>query len=143
MNQKTYIHDFDNYLYLYTIKYQRLNKIELEYKLTVISSIKNNKMTRVEVMVKGTVNGIDHIYWGDEGGTLEFYMVRNTLKVYLGDKFKVYNHPTNDTFILENDDDDEGCDYSYDIIEMIEPIYDNLYSFEGNCYLSFIVNNVE
>ena len=37
-------------------------------------------MTRFEVMVIGTANGIDHIYWGDEVGTPEFYMVWNTLK---------------------------------------------------------------
>ena len=94
-----------------------------------------------EVMViMNDADGIDYTYWGDETGTAEFYIVTRTLRAYLGDNFKVYTHPTNDTFIIENDD--EGCDYSYDIIEMIESIYDNAYSF-GNKHLSFIVDNVE
>ncbi len=52
-------------------------------------------------MVIGTYNGIDDIYWGDEVGTPEFYMVERTLMAYLGDNYKVYNHDTNATFIVE------------------------------------------
>ena len=71
---------------------------------------------------------LETIYWSDEVGTAEFYIVERTLKAYLGDNISVYNHPTNATFIVEKDDDDEGCDFSDDIIEMIESIYDNAYS---------------
>ena len=65
---------------------------------------------------------------------------------YLGDNFKVYNYPTNETFIVENDNDDKGCEWSYYIIKFIESIYDNaqlIYTCEGKMHLSFIVDNVK
>lgn len=62
---------------------------------------------------------------GDEIGTAEFYTVEHTIMSYLGDNFKVYNYPTNETFIVENDNDDKGCEWSYYIIKFIESIYDN------------------
>ncbi len=85
------------------------------------------------IVIMNDADGIDYTYWGDETGTLEFYMVWNTLKAYLGDNFKVYTHPTNDTFIVENDDDDEGCDYSYDIIKFIESFMPMLILFKVKC----------
>jgi hypothetical protein len=101
-----------------------------------------NKMMVIEVMVIMTdADGKEHTYWGGETGTPEFYTVTDTLKAYLGKNVWIYHHPTNDTFIIENNDD--GCDNSDDYIEIIESIYDNAYSYERNKHLSFEILNVE
>ena len=99
-------------------------------------------MTIIEVMVLMTDDeGKKYTYWGGETGTNEFYMVKYTLESYLGDKLLIYNHPNNDTFIIE--DDDEGCDNSYDYVKIIESIYDNTQSYECRDYLSFDILNME
>jgi hypothetical protein len=99
-------------------------------------------MTVIEIMViMYDADGKEHTYWGGETGTAEFYIVTNTLEAYLGDKIKIYNHDNNDTFVIENDD--EGCDNSYDYIEIIESIYDNAYSYKCNKHLCFEILNVE
>jgi len=88
-------------------------------------------MTSIEVMVIMTdADGKEHTYWGGETGTPEFYTVTHTLKAYLNDNVLIYNHPTNDTFIIE------GCDISYDI-KTIESIYENAYSYNCNKHLRF------
>ena len=99
-------------------------------------------MTVIEIMViMHDADGIEHTYWGGETGTAEFYTVTNTLEAYLGDKIKIYCHGNNDTFVIENDD--EGCDNSYDYIEIIESIYDNAYSYKNNKHLCFEILNIE
>ena len=99
-------------------------------------------MTVLEVMVIMTdADGNEHTYWGDETGTPKFYIIKDTLEAYLGDTVWIYNHPTNDTFIIENND--EGCDNSYDYIEIIETIYENAYSYECRNHLCFEILNVE
>ena len=99
-------------------------------------------MTIIEVMViMYDINGKEHTYWGGETGTPEFYTVRDTLQAYLGEQVWLYHHPNNDTFVIK--DDDEGCDNSYDYIEIIETIYENAYSYEGRRYLSFEILDVE
>jgi hypothetical protein len=99
-------------------------------------------MTVIEVMVIMTdANGNEHTYWGNEPGTPEFYTIRDTLEAYLGDNILIYNHPTNDTFIIENTD--EGCDNSYDYLEILDSIYENAYSYECSKHLSFEILNVE
>jgi len=99
-------------------------------------------MTLIEVMViMIDSNRKEHTYWGGDTGTPEFYIVTDTLEAYLGNCVSVYHHPTNDTFIVENND--EGCDNSYDYIEIIESIYDNAYSFQCNKYLCFEILYME
>ena len=99
-------------------------------------------MTTIELMVIMTdANGKEHTYWGGETGTPEFYTVYDTLQAYLGENVLIYHHHTNDTFVIENDD--EGCDNSYDYIEIIESIYENAHSFECRKHLSFEILNVE
>ena len=99
-------------------------------------------MTIIEVMVIMTDDeGKKYTYWGGETGTNEFYMVKYTLEAYLGDKLLIYHHPNNDTFIIE--DEDEGCDNSYDYVKIIESIYDNTQSYECHDYLSFDILNME
>jgi hypothetical protein len=101
-------------------------------------------MTIIEVMVIMTdEEGNEHTYWGGETGTCEFYMVKYTLEAYLDDNVFIYHHRTNDTFVIEDEDEDEGCDNSYDYIKIIESIYDNTESYECRKYLSFEILNVE
>ena len=98
-------------------------------------------MTVIEVMVIMTdADGKEHTYWGGDTGTPEFYTVKHTLEAYLGDIW-IDHHPTNDTFVIENND--EGCDNSYDYIEIIESIYENAYSYECTKYLCFEILDVE
>jgi hypothetical protein len=97
-------------------------------------------MTTIEVMAIMTdADGEEHTYWGGEPGTPEFYTITDTLGAYLGNDIIIYNHPTNDTFIIENND--EGCDNLYDYIKIIESIYENAYSHECNKHLSFEILN--
>jgi hypothetical protein len=99
-------------------------------------------MTVIEVMViMNDADGTQHTYYGGETGTPEFYTVKHTLEAYLGDNLLIYNHPTNDTFIIENND--EGCDNSYDYFKIIESIYENAYSYNCSKHLWFEVLNVE
>jgi hypothetical protein len=99
-------------------------------------------MTVIEVMViMNDADGKEHTYYGGETGTPEFYTVKHTLEAYLGDNLLIYNHPINDTFIIE--DEDEGCDNSYDYVKIIESIYDNTQSYECRDYLSFDILNME
>jgi hypothetical protein len=99
-------------------------------------------MTLIEVMVIMTDDkGKEHTYWGGETGTPEFYTVTDTLEAYLGNNLFIYHHHTNDTFIIENND--EGCDISYDYIEIIESIHTNAYSYEYKKHLCFEILNVE
>ena len=99
-------------------------------------------MTVIEVMViMIDANAKEHTYWGGETGTPEFYTVTDTLEAFLGNNLYIYHHPTNDTFIIKNDD--EGCDISYDYIEIIEGIYTNAYSYECNKHLCFEILNLE
>jgi len=98
-------------------------------------------MTVIEVMVIMTdADGRKHSYWGGETGTAEFYTVTNTLEAYLGEKIGIYHHLGHDTFVIENDD--EGCENSYDYIEIIESIYENAFSYNGEKYLEFVVLQV-
>ena len=99
-------------------------------------------MTIIEVMVIMTDDvGKEYTYWGGETGSCEFYTVTFTLEAYLGKDLLIYNHPTNATFIIE--DTDEGCDNSYDYVEIIESIYDNTETYEYREYLSFEIYNIE
>jgi hypothetical protein len=110
--------------------------------LTVIISIEIIKMTVIEVMVIMTdARGKEHTYWGGETGTPEFYTVKHTLEAYLGETVYISYHDENDTFVIENND--EGCDNSYDYIKIIESIYENAYSYECSKHLCFEILYVE
>jgi len=93
-------------------------------------------MAAIEVMVTSThVDGQVITYWGDEVGTYEFYTVMDTIEAYLGKNIWItYN---DGTFLIE--DEDEGCDNSYDYMEILENIYENAYSYEGRRHLSFVI----
>jgi hypothetical protein len=99
-------------------------------------------MTIIEIMViMIDADGKEHTYWGGETGTPEFYTVKDTLKAYLGDSIWIDHHLINDTFVIENND--EGCDNTYDYIEIIESIYENAYSYECKKHLCFEILDVE
>lgn len=93
-------------------------------------SITFNKMTIIEVLAFCGFNDnpeMEEPLW-DETGTLIYYAVTDTLEAYLGKNVLISTNPTNSTFIIDtNDEDDEGCDRSYDYIEIIESIYDGAY----------------
>ena len=89
------------------------------------------------MVIMTDVNGKEHTYWGGETGTPEFYTVKDTLQAHLGKNVLLYNHNDNDTFVIE--DYDEGCDNSYDYIEIIESIYENGYSYENRKHLREIL----
>lgn len=99
-------------------------------------------MTIIEVMViMIDDNGKEHTYYGDEVGTPDFYTVWYTLRAYLSTDIEITNHPVNDTFIIENND--EGCDNSYDYIKIIESIYENAYTYECKQHICFEILFVE
>ena len=69
-------------------------------------------------------NGITREF-GDETGTPQFYTVKRVLEKYLGkDIFVSYNNYNDFTFEIVYDEDvtDQGCDISYDFVEIIESI---------------------
>jgi|688.fasta_scaffold710745_2 hypothetical protein len=98
----------------------------------------------IEVMaIRTEADGKQHIYWGGETGTTEFYTVTFTLRAYLGENVLIYHHHENDTFVIEDKDADEGYDNSYDYIEIIESIYDNAEVYKQRAHISFEIINVE
>jgi hypothetical protein len=100
-------------------------------------------MTLIEIMVIMTeADGTEHTYWGGETGTPEFYTVKHTLQAYFGENISLYNHSENDTFVIE-DENDEGYDNSYDYIEIIQTIFENAYSYKCKKHLSFEILNIE
>lgn len=97
--------------------------------------------TSIEVMVIITdLNGNEDTYWGGVPGTPEDFTVINTLRAYLPKHLTLSSHPENYTYLIVNFD--EGCDQTYDYIEIIESIDDNSYSYEGKMYLSFEILNI-
>ena len=108
-------------------------------------SITFNKMTIIEVLAFCDFNYTDEMddpVWG-ETGTQDYYAVTDTLQAYLGKNVLISTNPTNSTFIIDtNDEDDEGCDRSYDYIEIIESIYDGAYSYDHRITLWFEILNV-
>lgn len=90
-------------------------------------------------------NGHEEIF-GDETGTTEFYMVKQTLTKYLGKH--VYISWNYDNFMFEIENDDESCDNTDDYIDIIETINESLSHFNTTeylqkCHLSFEIISVE
>ena len=108
-------------------------------------SITFNKMTIIEVLAFWAFEYSDDIgepIWG-ETGTKDYYSVTDTLEAYLGENVLISTNPTNSTFIIDtNDEDDEGCDSSYDYIEIVDSIYDGAYSYDHRITLWFEILNV-
>ena len=92
-------------------------------------------------------NGKEEIY-GDETGTIEFYMVYDTLIKYLGEEKIWVSWDYNDfLYIIKDKFDDEFFDNSYDYIRIIEEIYEPFEPFNfknrKKDYLKFeIVTNI-
>ena len=97
--------------------------------------------TLIEVMVVMTdLNGKWETYWGGDPGTPEYFTVIDTLRAYLPEHLTFSSHTENDTYLIVNFD--EGCDQTYDYIEIIESIEDNSFSYKGQSYLSFEILNI-
>ena len=99
-------------------------------------------MPLLEVMAIMTddITGTEHLYWGGETGTDEFYAVKYLTEEKLGDNLvRVWHHPVNDTFLVS--DDDDGCDMSYDYADLIDTIRGPAYLDEPNLQLRFVLLN--
>jgi len=80
--------------------------------------------------------GITHEF-GDETGTPQFYIVERVLEKHLGKDIYVYYNYDDFAFeiVYDEDETDQGCDISYDFVEIIEsiqwPLPDDYYG--GRC----------
>ena len=97
-------------------------------------------MTLLEVMAIMTdaITGTEHLYWGGETGTDEFYAVTHLIEAQLGAN-RIWHHPVNDTFVIS--DNDDGCDMSKDYADLIETIRGPAFLDEPNLQLRFVLIN--
>jgi len=71
-------------------------------------------------------DGLEHPF-GDETGTPQFYIVKRVLEKHLGKDIHVYYNYDDFTFEIVYDEDaaDQGCDISYDFVEVIKSIHES------------------
>ena len=71
-------------------------------------------------------DGLEHPF-GDETGTPEFYTVARVLKKHLGTDIYVYYNYNDFSFeiVYDEDETDQGCDISYDFVEVIKFIHES------------------
>ena len=82
----------------------------------------------------------DYAHFGDETGTPEFYVVKETLQKFLGDHILVSWDYNEFFFILT--DLDEGCDNTNDYIQIIKAIHEpGIYNGHRNNHLVFRIIN--
>jgi hypothetical protein len=86
-------------------------------------------------------------YFGDETGTPEFYIVKDILQKYLGENINVRWNYDDFTYEIEDLNEDEGYDNLQNYIDNIKNIYEPMeqFNYEGlkQCYLMFMINNIE
>jgi hypothetical protein len=65
-------------------------------------------------------------HFGDETGTTQFYVVSDTLKKYLGEDNIWVSWDYNNWYFIINQSGqpDEGCDNTYDYIQIIKSIWE-------------------
>jgi len=90
-------------------------------------------MTLITVIALAVNMNSDEEYFGDETGTPEYYMVKDTLHKYLGED-NVYIGWDYDNFIYTIENIDEGCDNTCDYTEIINNIYEPFAPFNFKSY---------
>ena len=97
-------------------------------------------MTCIEIMaIMEDADGETFKYIG-EIGTPEFHQVKTTLQKYLNTTLWLYTNNEENLFVIENED--EGCDNSFDYVKIIENIYESVYIGKRNFHLEFEIIKV-
>ena len=101
-------------------------------------------MTIITIMPIVINNDGKEYYYGDETGSIQYYVVKDILHEYLGEKIYVSWNYNDFTFEIRGHDDfdneDEGFDIIDDYVRIIDTIYEQIFDKR---HLRFEIYNVE